>query len=315
MLGMILSFALPYGAQPPAPERVELPVHRVSSGNGPPRFSVTVTINGQPVEAALDTGSVGLRVVGSALPSGGRETGQTVGIGFNSGVQLSGRVVRASVSFGDLPEATVALQRIDQATCRSGVPRCDATGSDMSSFRIMSEGVPGQGFVAILGIGLRPERLGHPLGQAGVTRWIVELPRSAAETGKLILNPTDAEVAGYRQVALLPDKNEVRGCIRSETHERCAPTMIDSGAPGITLFGADAEDLPAQGTEATLSLGEGDDSPSMTVTIGRRDQGGAARIRPARPDAPTSFSFGIAPYLHWSILYDSQARTLGVSDR
>jgi hypothetical protein len=312
MLHGLLSLFL--AVTPPAdapPARVELPI-RLVQGTAR-RFSVMVTINGQPVEAGLDTGSVGLRIMPTALPGSGG--GEQVRIGFNAGVVLEGPAVRAQVAFGGLPATTVRVQRVERVSCRPEVPQCGAAGADTNTFRIMGDGVPGQGFPAILGIGLRDERLGHPLVQAGITRWIVDLPRMAGETGRLILNPGDDEVARYKQVRFLAGRNEVAGCLVTASNRVCAPTMVDTGAPGIQLFGGTSGDQLPDGTPATLVIGDGEASASMPVTIGRRDQAAGMRIRPPRPDARQSLSFGLAPYLRWSILYDARARTLGVADR
>lgn len=295
--------------------RVELPIRLVQEPGRAPRYAVTIMINDKPVEVALDTGSVGLRVIAPSLPDGARDTGRTVTIGFNSGVMLEGAAVQLRVKFGDVPAQKVLAQRIDRADCRPGVPRCEATGVALSDYRIMSDGKPGSGFVGILGIGLRPEALGHPLEQSGIDRWIVQLPRNAGETGRLILNPAEPETAGYRYVPFLPGRNEVAGCLVTPAKRLCAPAMVDSGAPGITLFGASDDDVPEPATEASLQLGDGADAPTMPITVGQRDQGASIRARPRRPDAPTSLSFGIAPYLRWSILYDARGRRLGVLDR
>lgn len=309
----ILSPFLLMTAAPEPPARVELPIRMEDGQAVARRFSVTVTINGQPVEAALDTGSVGLRVLAPTLPlKGGSDR---LRIGYNSGVEFEGPAVRADVGYATLPAAAVRVQRIDRVACRKDMPQCEAAGVDLASYRIMADRVAGQGFAAILGIGLREDRLGHPLLQAGVRRWIVDLPRRTGETGRLVLNPTDAEVARYKQVQFLPARNEVPGCITTATTRVCGPVMVDTGAPGITLFGGSETDVLPQGTEAVLALVDRSGTVEMPVTIGRRDQAAAMRRRAPRPDAKMSLSFGIAPYLRWSILYDAGARTLGVADR
>ncbi|WP_420607360.1 hypothetical protein [Novosphingopyxis sp.] len=293
----------------------DLPIKMIENGRGAKRFSVTIMVNGEPVEAALDTGSVGLRIVAPALPAGAKATGRKARIGFNSGVMLEGSAVRVSVAFAGMNAKPVTVQRIDGASCRKEVPRCDAAGVKLSAFRIMSDGIPGEGFSAILGIGLRDDPIGHPLVQVGIDRWIVKLPRTPEEVGHLILNPTDAEVANYRMVALLPHRNEIEGCLVTATKKLCAPTAIDSGAPAITLFGTSAEDIPESRTSAMLALGSGEDDPKMPIIVGDRSEATLIRARPARRDAESSMSFGIAPYMHWTILYNSRARTLGVANR
>lgn len=311
-----LLFALAAAADAPTPSsHIDVPIRMVESARGAKRFVVTVLVNGQPTEAALDTGSVGLRITAPALPAGAKETGRRARIGFNSGVMLDGAVVRVSVGFPGMDAQPVTIQRIDKASCREEVPKCDAAGVDLSSFRIMSDGMAGEGFTAILGIGLRDEPVGHPLVQAGIDRWIVELPRTTEEVGHLILNPANDEVARYRTVEFLPHRNEVEGCLITAARKICAPTMIDSGAPGITLFGDSGADVPDDEAQASLALGSDETDPTMSIVVGDRRSATMVRARPARPDAKSSMSFGVAPYMHWSILYDARDRLLGVAER
>lgn len=294
--------------------RTELPIS-VTKFGGASRYSVMITVNGKPVEAALDTGSVGLRILATAFPAGGRATSRRSSIGFNSGVILGGPVVRAQVRFGGLPETEIDVQRIDEIGCREDVRDCEASVSDPNSYRIMGEGTPGKGFDAILGVGLRPEPLGHPLERAGVTRWIVELPRNPNEGGRVILNPSNGELTDFHLIPFLADRNEVHGCLVAAAFRACGPSMVDTGAPGITLFGFSEGDLPPRGAAAKITLGEGNASVSTPIEIGRHDMATMVRARGPRRDAKPSLSFGVAPYLRWSILYDAERRALGVTER
>src|SRR5947208_2231838 len=58
--------APPATAQAP-PARTELPIHAVKLSNGAVRFGVPIRIGATALEAALDTGSTGLRVLPGAL--------------------------------------------------------------------------------------------------------------------------------------------------------------------------------------------------------------------------------------------------------
>ena len=302
-------------AAPAAAQRVELPIKPVVGQGGVRRYAVTVTINGQPVEAGLDTGSTGLRVLAPALPGGAPLKGPGVHYGYGSGVEFHGSAVKVSVMLGALPAGVTRVQRIDTLGCRKTVPDCAAKGADLAGFGIMGDGVAGQGFPAILGIGLRDDPVANPLIQLGVTRWIVDLPRGPGETGRLVLNPSDEEAARYRPIRFIGDTNQVVGCVTSAATKLCAPTMVDSGASGIRVQGGKPADLLPQGTEAALTIGDGTAEASMPVIIGRRDQASAMRLYPARVDGKLSLSFGIAPYLRSEILYDARAHTLGVVDR
>lgn len=63
---------------------------------GAPRYTVTVTINGTPIEAGLDTGSVGLRILPAATLRAGVTPGvQPATYSYGSGVQLDGTIASA----------------------------------------------------------------------------------------------------------------------------------------------------------------------------------------------------------------------------
>ena len=106
----------------------------------------------------------------------------------------------------------------------------------------------------------------------------------------------------------------IAGCITSAATKLCAPAVVDTGAAGIRVLGGKEADILPQGTPAAIVFGDGDGVATLPVTIGRRDQAAAMRLQPARADGKLSLSFGIAPYLRWSILYDARAHTIGVAD-
>lgn len=302
-------------AAAPPPPRVELPIKMIVDRGGVRRFAVTLRINGTPIEAGLDTGSTGLRMLAPALPGGAGLHGEPAHYGYGSGTEFQGPAVKATLGLGTLPGASIYLQRIDRVGCRKKAPNCRAKDADLTHYGIMSDGVAGQGFSAIFGIGLHADTVPNPLVQSGVTRWIVDLPRSPGETGRLVLNPGDDEVARYKQIRFIADENQVVGCVNSAGTKLCAPTMIDTGASGIRVQGGKPSDVLPKGTEAVLVIGDGKASAALPVTIGRRDQAAGMRLMPPRANGKLSLSFGIAPYLRWSILYDARARTIGVADR
>lgn len=314
-----LLLALSLLSAPAIAQRVELPIKPVTLSNGDRRFSVTISVNGQPIEAGLDTGSTGLRVLAAALPGGAALHGATLHNSYGSGVAFTGQAVQVSLGLGVLPARSAAVERIDAVACLPRVPDCAARERVASAdYRIQGDGLPGEGFVAIIGIGLRADPLANPLIASGVRRWIVELPRPGdAAPGRLILNPDDAEVARYRQFSFIRDTNEVAGCIVAAdgSTKLCAPAMIDTGAVGLRVQGGDQRQILPAGTAATIVVGDDRATASMPVTIGRRDQASAMRLYPARQPGQISLSLGIAPYFHWSILYDADKRRFGVADR
>lgn len=297
--------------------RSELPVREVDLSNGTRRYVVDVQINGKQVEAGLDTGSTGLRVLPRALsPDAGSVGGQEVSYFYTSGTRFHGRAIRVPVSFGGIP-GDIRLMRIDRLDCTPEQPRCPAARIDPTRFGIQGDGLPGEGFAAILGIGLKPDAVQNPLEQLGVRRWIVELPTPGSNiAGRLILNPGDAEIAGYKRVSLIGDGNLVPGClVAASPHSSiCGDALLDTGAPGIRIV-TDHSIAPwPQGLAAEIAVG-GDARLTIPIQIGRRDQASAMFVV-SRPGAnPPRISFGIAPYFRWSVLYDASARQIGLRGR
>ncbi|WP_174298476.1 hypothetical protein [Sphingomonas bacterium] len=308
------------GAAPPAVRRIELPVRAVTLSNGTTRFGVPVRITGRQVEAGLDTGSTGLRVMARALPADAAKTGGGVRYAYGVGTQLNGVEVEATVAFGDGAAMPVRVQRVETLSCTSDRPRCPALGADPATFGIQGDGLPNEGFAAILGVDLRRDRQPNPFEATGARRWIVELPMPGSATpGRVILDPTADETAGYR-VLRFRDDDSLPACIDGPAPlgRVCGPATIDSGAPGLRVVQAATHRPVPDGSPATIAMGDGGGGTaavSMDVVTGRRDQ--ASRlIFERRADAASPRLFlGIAPYYRFSILYDADARTIGFRPR
>jgi hypothetical protein len=72
----------------------------------------------------------------------------------------------------------------------------------------------------------------------------------------------------------------------------------------------------ARGTPAAIVLGDASGNASFSVTIGRRDQASGMFAYPRRAGSDqTTLNLGLAPFFHWSILFDSEARKIGVAER
>src|SRR6266849_4687349 len=79
---------------PPSVQRVEVPIRIVYQPNGAVRLAILVQIgDAPPVEALLDTGSSGLRVLPGVLPRAAYgSTPTSAAITYSSGVTLRGNV-------------------------------------------------------------------------------------------------------------------------------------------------------------------------------------------------------------------------------
>ena len=300
-----------------AADRVELPVRAVTLSDGTHRFGVPVTIDGRTVEAGLDTGSTGLRIMARGVP-GATATGSPTRYAYAIGTQFEGEAIALPVAFGAVA-GSVKVQRIDRLSCTAAKRDCPVRrNDDPATFGIQANGLPNEGFVAILGINLRGNAVPNPFEALGVRRWIVELPRPGDPTpGRIVLNPTPADLDGYRRYRLLDDDNSLAACLSGPPPlgRICGPATLDSGAPGLRVVDAVRHRPVPSGTSATLTLGDGTDQAGMDVQTDRRDQASHLTFE-QRPDirGPRLF-FGIAPYFHWSVSYDADAHAIGLKPR
>ena len=238
--------------------RIEVPVLQRRLSNGDIRFSVSVRVGGgMPIEAMLDTGSFGLRVMARAVaPTQYEATGITRGYGYSSGVVLLGPLARAVVAIGEATTgAPISIQVVQSVGCGQANPACPASRLAPGDYGIGGDGLRREGFDAILGLSMRgseaPGAAVNPLSVMGSRRWIVVLPGpGSAAPGRLIINPGVGDLAGFHPVQLrsLPARadgrpqvvdSEIPSCPDKplEQQSSCAPMMLDSGAAaGVRPF-------------------------------------------------------------------------------
>ncbi len=298
----------------PAPalaQRAELPVREVDLPNGDRRFATTVTIDGQAVEVGIDTGSTGLRVLPRGLGVAGKAAhGSKVAYSYGAGTGLEGEAIDVPVGFGAVA-GTMRVMRIGAVGCVAGHPDCPVAHADLSSYGIQGDGIAGQGFAAILGIRPQHDPIDNPFAQLGIRRWIVELPRTAGEAGRLVLNPGDDELAGFARVGI-DAQGTTPGCLVGP-EAICARAFFDSGAAGLRVIRATPFRPWPNGTPASITVGIGAERQAMAVTIGRRDQ--ATGLLYAQGAGDPRLSLGFAPYFRWSVLYDTDRRQIGLKPR
>ncbi len=300
--------------------RVEVPITEVVLSDGTRRYSVPLTVAGRQVTAGLDTGSVGLRLLPDAA-AGTTPTGTPETYSYGVGTQLTGVVARAPVAIGDLA-GDIRVQAVRSIGCTAARPDCPARHIPPARFGIQGDGLAGEGFRAILGTAMVHAALPNPLVALGAHRWMVELPRpGAAEPGRLILNPGEDETAGF-VVIPLADASErrtndaVAACLAHDDSSAavCAPTLIDSGAPGIEVVNRKGE--WAGGTKSRLSFGP----PSAPVAaigfpIDSRAAGSHLTfVRDDRVSGPRIRS-GLVTYFADDVLYDVDHATIALRPR
>jgi len=323
---LVLVLALAMGAEPSS-ARVEVEIHQKQFEAGPPRYSVPLSIDGgAPIEAMLDTGSTGLRV----LPSAGPLTAKGVRPDryvYRNGVVLTGAITPVRVGIGGL-QVKVDVSATSAVACSQDRPSCPAAAIPTQQYRIGGS-TPSEGFSAILGAGLRAGEAENPLAHLGEQAWIVLLPKPGdAAPGKLILNPTPAERARFTLFSLTRDTrrrgdfwadNTVPTCLSRDGAGAplCAPTLLDSGAAGLNYISRSApafDDWPTE-TSVNLRFGPpGSTAMSLSFVLGR----GPARLNFSTPPASLPWeglNAGVLPFYDFAVLYDAKAGQIGLAPK
>ena len=230
--------------------RVEVPLSQRVLSDGTIRYFVTLSLGARPVEAMVDTGSTGLRILPNVVPDAAFASisKQPNVYGYGSGVRLNGVVAMLGVGIGGLSgTGPVGVQLVRTVDCFQNQPGCPASRLSQADYRLGGDGLAKEGFDAILGISMGTGAVDNPLRQLGVETWIVVLPRPGESgPGSLILNPDPAEVAGYtlfptqqrlKNSPSVPLPDGIPGCliVQRSGQQICGPTLLDSGAPGISI--------------------------------------------------------------------------------
>jgi hypothetical protein len=332
LLSALVALALAAAAASPASGqgvRSEAEIRQSTLSSGARRYAVPVQVGGTALMAALDTGSTGLRILPGVLGAGDAAAGaEAETYGYASGSRYEGFVAEAMVGIGGA-QGRGPIHLIKTIGCFVYLPRCPASRTTLPQYGIASDGLPGEGFKAILGVDMAPGRVGNPLRFLGARRWIVELPRPGEGNGRLILNPTEAETEGYVMVPLAaPYAHErggglhdaVPGCLsHAATRARaCGVVLMDTGAPGLAVANGRLGETPwPDGSAVALDLFDktGGLAARVAMTVGQREQGTRLSYRQeARVNGVVIYA-GIAPYFAYSVLYDPRRQMIGLKPR
>lgn len=303
---------------PTAAARTEVPIEQVALSDGTTRYAIRITVGGTSVLAGLDTGSSGLRLLPAAqigLGSPGRNAQNT----FGSGVVLNGPVAPGQIAIGTRAD-TIGVQQVTSVGCTSAKPDCNAT-ADVNQYRVMGDGLPGEGFLAIIGIRPFPDSIPrNPLVQLRVHRWIVSLPQPGSATpGTLVLDPSDREVAGFTPVPSGSEPGQVEACLYSPgiaASPACGDTVLDTGAPGVGVFNAGFPDTVPAATRARLVFGaRGATAPTLLLLLNDRAQMTRYSATASDGVTATQIRMGVTPYLAYDVLYDADRGTIAVRAR
>jgi hypothetical protein len=317
--------ATPAHAQAP---RSEVPIIEQVLSNGAHRYAIPVQVGETRLLASLDTGSTGLRILPGVLkrtdarPSDDPET-----YGYASGSRYEGVATEAVLTIGAL-KGTSTIHLIRTIGCYAYLPRCPASRTTLEKYGIASDGLPNEGFKAIVGIDMASGKVGNPLRALGVRRWIVELPRPGEGTGRLILNPADEEAQGFAVSPLAaPYAHErggglhdaVPGCLtHRETHDRaCGVVLLDTGSFFISVLNARLDAPWPDGSTADLDLFDAQGQVATHIPFVLGDRVLATRFNARRETHAYGVVIlaGVAPYFRYSVLYDSRRATIGLKPR
>ena len=312
------SFGRAQQAAPPQSAGGSVEIRETMLPDGTVRYSIPVQMGSQTVQAALDTGSVGLRVLSRALqPANFRAANQPLRYGYGSGVRLTGVEAQTEAGLGSA-KATLNFQLVNGIQCVEDRPHCPASRVSFEEYGLMGDGIPGAGFPAIIGIKSESKGIGNPLRALGIQRWSLALP-AGAEAGRLDLNPQEASgFVAFPLAANLPDA--LRGCLQNDvTHKTiCGVITLDTGAPGILVTSPDP--LPDQwrATSAASLLFQDAQGNTHAVENFRTDiRAHRSHLRFERkPEAKiTIIHAGVSPYLCFAVLYEPDANTISLKPR
>lgn len=208
------------------------------------RATIATTISGQSQNLLFDTGSTGLSVLATAVPSSvASMTGDPFQESFVGGVALSGVVVALPVEVaGNASNGPIMVRIVKTATCASSVPNCSAKdGIDGFAKSIDADGIFGAGLWASGSV------------YSPLTQLVGGVPSSIAvswggSSGSVTFDPTidSAPVATLSMAPANPaalangtkawNNRAVSMCWQIESSQRtCTATALDTGAAALSF--------------------------------------------------------------------------------
>lgn len=315
--------------------RVEVPIslHRTSAGDT--FFTVPITVGNTTLQAILDTGSPGLRVLPGALQTGDRTLTSTVSqVAFAGGESLTGVTAQAVVKVGDASTGSaIDFTLADTVGCIDTQLDCNArdAASDPQAYRFLQESGDSQsGFKAVLGVSLRNDTVAvdgvfSPLAQIGKSTFIIRWNPTLG-TGRLIINPNASDDTGWAPYGMyasndpLPNNlpswgdHMLSGCLIDHTSrtQQCSYVMLDSGAPRMTLRNPSVTTPGAAPAGSSLQWVLYQDqqhattSPTFSVSPRHGVTGNSSTLvalPPATLNEPASMVWGTMVFFQYDVMY------------
>lgn len=304
-------------------ERVEIPIHQTQLPDGELRYSIPIVLGSTAVEAMLDTGSTGVRVLPGTLAASDYTASSRDSVySYGSGAELKGVVAQAILRLGGrVSPEPVSFEAVETVDCIARLPHCPASRIAAEDYGIGGSGMPKQGFKAIIGTLFRDAEVANPLIAMGIKRWIVILPRPGeAEPGKLVLDPGADETADFTMFRLENphNVNAVPGCLLNDDSKAhvCGRVLLDTGAPGLNVKSRlPIEGFPwGAGAHATLVLqNDADHVAGFHFTVGMGPN--ASLHLEVGGTMPFTRISGSLPFYSVAVLYDAEAGAVGVKSR
>lgn len=129
-------------AAAPAAEAVDhdvvVPIRSAVGADGQALYTITIRIGkSRPIEALLDTGSVGLRVLNTALVGSDVRPTSTSTVTVNAiGLELTGHVGRGTLTLGEAKSSSaIPFQVIETTACLTTSDGCDPERAAPGKFR------------------------------------------------------------------------------------------------------------------------------------------------------------------------------------
>lgn len=319
-------------AQGSAPEtRTEVPIQQVTLSDGTIRYWIPTNVGGTSIDALLDTGTTGLRILPDVISSADTPEGPSDSIAVGHTTLFIGQVSTGALTVGGL-SASSPFELIKNV-CRDTLSNCRTTRGPIDRFGhkygIGAEGLPGEGFHALIGIKMGPSDITNPLVAIGAKRWIVKLPRPHASTpGKLVLNPRDDEVADfsyiplvtqigtYKDIAALHDA--MSGCLQKlGSNERaCGALTFDTGYSAVHVFNSALEQGTwPENTQAEMTIFDGTEPRVGASFEAEKVNGSQIFVTKHRDDLGPVIFAGVTPYFAFEVLYDPSKNVIGLRPR
>lgn len=305
-----------------------VPIRQTVLSSGSVRYSVRLRLGSTILEAGLDTGSTGLRVLSRSLNFGEIEAGDAhISQAYSAGIRLDGVTGYGLLEIGNLgPKGDIPFHIVRSVTRLKDRPRGPAGEIPINEYGLQGDTLAGEGFDAILGLNLASGNVPNPLVALGVERWIIDLPLTGqGRKGRLILNPSAHSIRRFVRIPFDPEfsgvtsgmHDAIAGCLENIASGDVisGPALLDTGAPGINVVGLPSEPTRwPNGDRAHLSLGDEAGGVSIKFSVGRRAH--ASRLHFSRQGMPTPrLIVGTLPYLACRVLYDASARQIGFKRR